>query len=111
VIEEAARRFGDRRRAGVGDPVRLARGDAAHARSDLDVLEIEPEVVESTRVRLCLRHWSGSTLAAASVSAFDITDQMGNSREDCMRTYDHTRSEDARARVRRVMAAAARKAS
>ena len=58
-----------------------------------------------------LRHWFGSTLAAAKVSAFDIADQMGNSPEECMRTYVHTRSEDARDRVRRAVAEAARQAS
>lgn len=58
-----------------------------------------------------LRHWFGSTLAAAGVSAFDIADQMGNSPEECMRTYVHTRSEDARDRVRRAVAEAARQAS
>jgi hypothetical protein len=36
---------------------------------------------------------------------------MGNSPEECMRTYVHTRSEDARDRVRRAVAEAARQAS
>jgi hypothetical protein len=72
---------------------------------------IEPEVAESTRVRLWLRHWSGSTLAAGSASGFDIADQMGNSPEECMRTYVHTRSEEARDRLRRAGAEAARNAS
>jgi hypothetical protein len=38
-------------------------------------------------------------------------DQMGNSPEECMRKYVHTRSEDARYRMRRAVAEAARQAS
>jgi hypothetical protein len=49
--------------------------------------------------------------AAARASGFDIADQMGNSPEECTRTYVHARSEDARDRVRRAVAEAARKAS
>jgi hypothetical protein len=78
---------------------------------ELDFRVIESEVAESRRARLWLRHWSGSTLAAASVSAFDIADQMGNSPQEGMETYVHTRSEEARDRVRRAVAEAARKAS
>jgi hypothetical protein len=36
---------------------------------------------------------------------------MGNSAEECMRTYVHTRYEEARDRVRRAVAEAARKVS
>jgi hypothetical protein len=43
--------------------------------------------------------------------AFDIADQMGNSHEEAMRTYIHTRSDDASDRSRRAVAEAARQAS
>jgi hypothetical protein len=72
---------------------------------------IEPEVAESTRGSILAAPLVRVDLAAPSASAFDIADQMGDGPEECMGTYVHTRSEDARHSVRRGVAEAARRAS
>jgi hypothetical protein len=86
-------------------------GHAAHACSDLDFLVIEPEVAESPRGSILAAPLVRVDLAAPSASAFDIADRMGDSPEECMRKYVHTRSEDARYRMRRAVAEAARQVS
>jgi predicted nucleotidyltransferase len=101
--------------AGARSPVILFgshAGDAAHPRSDVDFLVIESRAPNRREVGLRrAARLVRSTLAAVGVSVFDIAGQIGNSPEECMRTYVHPRSEDARYRVRRAVAEAARQVS